>query len=410
MAGLASLGELFGDTLGGGQDLRLAEASTQGRYRSAQTEQALATARKNQADAIKAEKINEIAAKLQADAPDFMNPSNQTLADLVVGGFGSDYSAANTGAVKGQERDFRSRIADPKTDATGQQRLRAAVGDAPFNPIDAVGTRGAFTDARAPDKGVQKPLGEEMFPTDPTNQITNYNKLVELGAPPGADTFGRVLRADQIVQSGGVPVARPTAGGPAKQVVPTEAAAANVAAMAEAKAEGAGLGKRTLDFPAAKARLAATNAKLDSMGAVAQRLQSDEALWAAVGLGQPIASIPGTEGAKIRAQINTLKAKVGFAVLQDMRESSKTGGALGNISNQENQFLQNALAALDTNLAPEDFREQLQILLDYVQEGKARMNQGFLDTYPEAAQQGSPAAGGVVKWTRDANGRPVRAQ
>lgn len=395
MAGLASVGEALGDMIGGGQELRLAEASTAGRYRSAQTEQALANARKNQAEAIKAEQINLIADQLRANPPNFMDPNNQSLADIMVGGFGSDFSAVNTGAVKGQERSYREKIADPATDAATQQRYRAAVGDAPFNPIEAVGTRGAFSDARKPDMGVQKPLGEEVFPVDPTPQQRNFEYLESL-PPEKREGFGRVLRADQIVSAGGVPVARPTAGGAPREVVPAAQVATNAGDIARNKTQGQGEAKRTLDLPAAKSRLAATVAKLDSMGQVAQRLQADEDLWKAVGFGQPIATIPGIEGAKLRAQINTLKSKVGFAVLQDMRESSKTGGALGNISNQENQYLQNALAALDTNLAPEDFREQLQIILDYVNEGKARMQQGFFDTYPELNQQPgqAPAAGG----------------
>jgi hypothetical protein len=388
MAGLASLGELFGDMAGGGQEMRLAEASTQGRYRSAQTEQALATARKNQADAVKAEQINIIADQLLANPPDFLKPSNQNLADMMVGGYGSDFSAVNKGALEGQERDYRTQIAAPTTAPADQQRLRAAVGDAPFNPIDAVGTRGAFSDARNPDKGVQKPLGEEMFPVDPTSAIQNFEYGQKL-PPDKQAAFSPYVRPDQVIDvGGGVKVTKPQIGNtPARPVAPVEQVASNTRDIAAAKAEGTGMGKRTLDLPAAKARVAATSAKLDAMGSVAQKLQQDEALWSAVGLGQPIARIAGTDGAKLRANINTLKAKVGFAVLQDMREASPTGGALGNVSDKENKFLQEALASLDTQLSPEDFREQLQILLDYVGESKARLNQAFLDTYPELNQQ-----------------------
>lgn len=377
----------LGNILGGGIDRE--GAYLEGRYRSAQTEGALAGARKAQADALKQERTNAAIDKVESD------PANASLEDWALAGLGADFSAAQTGGTTRQTRGYKAQMVDPATDYATLQRLRAAVGDAPFNPVYAVGTHGAYIDARNPDKAVQPPLGEEFFPSDPTNQMQNYEQLVKLGAPPGPDTFGRVLRADQVINAGGVPTVRTTGTATVAQPVATATVADNAAAVAGGKTTGTGLAKRALDLPRAKAAVAATDAKWNSLLSTASTLQSDENLWSAVGLGQPIASIPGTEGARIRAQINTLKAKVGFAVLQDMRDNSKTGGALGQVSNQENQYLQNALAALDANLAPEDFREQLQILIDYANEAKGRVGQAFTDTYPELSQPAAaaPAAG-----------------
>lgn len=410
----------LGNVLGGGIDRE--GAYLEGRYRSAQTEQALSSARKAQADAIKQERTNQIIDDLMINTPDFNNPADTDLASMIVAGLGGDFSSALTGRKTGQEIRLRDQIADPTTDYATVQRNRAAVGDAPFNPLDAVGTQGAFIDSRAPDKGVQPPLGDALFPSDPTNQEKNYERLVALGAPPGPDTFGRVLRADQVINAGGVPTVRTTGTGAVTQPVSTEQVAGNAGQIAGAKTTGTGMAKRQLDLPRAQAAVAATGAKWDGLRNVAQTLQADEDLWSAVGLGQPIASIPGTEGARIRAQINTLKAKVGFAVLQDLRDNSKTGGAVGNVSNQENVYLQNALAALDANLAPEDFREQLQILIDFADSAKGRMIDAFNNTYPELTQQGArpavpvtpgvaaPAAGAPIKYVRGPDGKLVRAQ
>jgi len=408
-AGWAALGNV----LGGGIDRE--GAYLEGRYRSAQTEGALAQARRNQADAIASERAIAARDKIELD------PASATPEDWALAGLGSDYSGAQTGALTAQNRRYKGQIVDPGTDYATIQRLRAAVGDSPFNPLDAVGTKGAFIDSRNPDLGVQKPIGEELFPGDDTTAITNYRYLTEqLGGAPGPETFGRVLRSDQVLNAGGVPLVRNTGTGTVTQPVGTATVADNASQIAGGKKLGTGMAQRTLDLPRARTALTANNAKWDGLTNVAKTLQADENLWSAVGLGRPIASIPGTEGARIRAQINTLKAKVGFAVLQDMREASKTGGALGNISNQENVYLQNALAALDANLAPEDFREQLQILIDYAEGAKQRMSDAFLETYPEMGQAPAapavpgaapaPAAGGTtLKYVRDANGKLVRA-
>lgn len=56
--------------------------------------------------------------------------------------------------------------------------------------------------------------------------------------------------------------------------------------------------------------------------------------------------IPGTESANINAALATVKALVGFDALQKMRESSPTGGALGQITERELAFLQSVQGSL----------------------------------------------------------------
>ena len=58
-------------------------------------------------------------------------------------------------------------------------------------------------------------------------------------------------------------------------------------------------------------------------------------------------TLPGTAAADAKARLETLKAKVGFEVLQQMRNNSKTGGALGQVSDAENKLLQQAIDSLD---------------------------------------------------------------
>lgn len=69
--------------------------------------------------------------------------------------------------------------------------------------------------------------------------------------------------------------------------------------------------------------------------------------------------IPGTTAFDFRSNLETLKANIGFGILQQMREASKTGGALGQVSERELGFLQDTLGSLNQGQSPESFRQNL---------------------------------------------------
>jgi len=60
-----------------------------------------------------------------------------------------------------------------------------------------------------------------------------------------------------------------------------------------------------------------------------------------------------------RSQLDTLKSNIAFSELTAMREASKTGGALGQVSDKENQLLTSALGALSMSQDYETFKGQL---------------------------------------------------
>lgn len=78
------------------------------------------------------------------------------------------------------------------------------------------------------------------------------------------------------------------------------------------------------------------------------------------GWGSLLSSVPSTDSKNFNSQLNTLKAAIAFGELTAMREASKTGGALGNVSNVELNLLESALAGLDSAQAPADFKLQLE--------------------------------------------------
>jgi hypothetical protein len=79
--------------------------------------------------------------------------------------------------------------------------------------------------------------------------------------------------------------------------------------------------------------------------------------WTA-GMGSLLGKIPGTEAKNFAAEMETLKANIAFNELVQMREASKTGGALGQVSDKEGMLLQSALGALDAAQSPANIRTQ----------------------------------------------------
>lgn len=69
--------------------------------------------------------------------------------------------------------------------------------------------------------------------------------------------------------------------------------------------------------------------------------------------------LPETDARSFRAQLDTLKANITFNELTEMREASKTGGALGQVSDREGALLGASLGALDPNQSPQQLAAQL---------------------------------------------------
>ena len=109
-------------------------------------------------------------------------------------------------------------------------------------------------------------------------------------------------------------------------------AAVRAGDIAGAKTTGTGMAQRQLDLPQAFSLHSQTTQNFARLTDAATTLKNNAAMWKAVGLYQSLAAIPGQEGADVRAQIQNIKSQVGFMVLQDMRNASKTGGALGQVS------------------------------------------------------------------------------
>lgn len=77
-------------------------------------------------------------------------------------------------------------------------------------------------------------------------------------------------------------------------------------------------------------------------------------------LGAALGNVPGTEAYDLDKTIDTIKANLGFAELQAMREASPTGGALGQVAIQELAMLQSTVASLEKGQKTDVLRQNLE--------------------------------------------------
>jgi hypothetical protein len=103
------------------------------------------------------------------------------------------------------------------------------------------------------------------------------------------------------------------------------------------------------------------------------------------------------EGRAAEAKYEKIIAKGGFQMLQNMRDASKTGGALGNVSNQEGKQLTSAFAAIQRTQDAKDVRAAIDQAINDIQGAKMRMREAYDSTYSyKSAAPAAPAATG--KW------------
>jgi hypothetical protein len=185
----------------------------------------------------------------------------------------------------------------------------------------------------------------------------------------------------------------------------------DVLGEARDKKTGTEIGDRQAEFGKAQAALDSSIGSLDRLAAVANRIKNDPALDRITGVMGKLWNYPGGQAANVQAQLDVLKSQVSFGVLQAMREASKTGGALGSVSDAEGRRLENNLAALDQAQDVKSFKRAMDDIVRYVNDTKPRLTSAFQQDYarirpqgaPQGGQQGgAPANSGALQQAKDA--------
>jgi hypothetical protein len=109
-------------------------------------------------------------------------------------------------------------------------------------------------------------------------------------------------------------------------------------------------------------------------------------------VGAVMGAVPGTRALNLRKTIETIKANVGFNYLQQMRELSPTGGALGSLAVQEMQSLQSVLGNLDPNMGERELEGVLNQVKSIVEQGQALRERLYNEQFGASPVGGGQAA------------------
>lgn len=108
--------------------------------------------------------------------------------------------------------------------------------------------------------------------------------------------------------------------------------------------------------------------------------------------GQILQGVGGTDARNLRGDLDRIKANIGFEELNKMRRESPTGGALGQVTERELQFLQSVQGSLDQAQTP----EQLERMLNDIKLSTARLKNDLLKNPPKGfSGGGTPAKSGA---------------
>lgn len=314
-----------------------------------------------------------------------MSPQGNTAAQVPGYAQGAaGISAAQTGANAAAKLPFEppSVINTPgaPTLMTPSQQIQAATGSPPPNPLGAqqppqspmqqapmqpsagmAGGPGASNRAGDRAQILQQELATEQArqPTDAADAQRKASNIAALQREMGASAPAPIERGP-----GGLGMKLQDQGESAQQV-----------------AGGKTLAQLQYEAPQARAAVADTVSNLNRLREQANQILNDKSLGGITGVQGMFPNMPGGHAADIQARLNTLKSQVGFGALQAMRAASKTGGALGSVSDSENDLLQRNIAALDKVQSLDGMKESLRKIIDYADGASQRMSRAYEDQY-----------------------------
>ena len=162
------------------------------------------------------------------------------------------------------------------------------------------------------------------------------------------------------------------------------------------KAGGKAKAKFEASYPKVKNSMSALNIQWNLVEDVINKAIAQTSGITA-GYGAWIKSLPRTDALTLSGYLDTIKSNVGFDKLQQMREDSPTGGALGQVSDFENRMLQAVKGSLEQKLSPSQLKTNLNIVLTNLRQLRKERNNAFEKDYAQfgATIMPQPAATGT---------------
>lgn len=388
----------LGDALAGDSELEYQKGLQLG----ANTENALAEARERKQ---KSQAQIDLADQLEATG------APRTLAVASAGALTAGGGLGDVVALlgKNQEKDFRATAGDPTKTFAERNTALQGVAAAPVERFGTVGEnmyQDKFSDAPAPT----------------TSEYGTANiKAKEASANASNARAAGAKR--KIIMVGGVPYALGDDGSLEEKLTP-EQVADNFSMTEQGKGRGRNTAKAEAVLPKAFQQYRSASEEANTViGKVDDALKDID--WVSAGPSAWAArNTPGTSAFKLDQAVASIKANAGFMQLSKMRHESPTGGALGNVTEQELKFLQNAIASLDTAQNPADLAKALTAVRDHYSKYKEYAQQDFelaqkaaqykSFQHPDGEEGGGPqhANGGAVPGqpitpTQPATGAPM---
>lgn len=308
-----------------------------------------------------------------------------------------------TGGLVGGERGGGGTAA-----AAALKTNPGALKDSPFTRSQPgyAGASGGFATFDTPEAGVR--AQENLLRTAYVGKGFNtINKIVNRYAPQGAENSAASVSnyKKYIADRTGLDINAPISAGQ----VPAVAAAMREFETGD-RPGGKSAGGLQMGTPIAgtdvkarqiesKARSAAGAAgtRYDRMIKSAEQLLKSPRLDTIIGniqgnIPETALSVSSQGAANALALYNTLLVRGGFAELQNLRDASITGGALGQISDRENVMLQQAAATLARTQDEATFRQRLREYINELRASKQRVQDAWERDFGKPFNAGAPAA------------------
>lgn len=156
---------------------------------------------------------------------------------------------------------------------------------------------------------------------------------------------------------------------------------------------------REAKYPAATSAVKTFESSADRLAADLEKLANHPGLSGISGLIAGRTPAVTKDARAAQALYDSIVARGGFQELQNMRSASPTGGALGNVSNQEGQYLRDAFAPINRTQDTADLQRALREAAGATRSSKQRLREAYDMTYDYKNQGGAavaPATGGKV--------------
>jgi len=151
------------------------------------------------------------------------------------------------------------------------------------------------------------------------------------------------------------------------------------------------------DRPAGVSVIEAEKQRFDTVSRVIEKARTLLQDATNAGWGGLLEKLPDSSQIALAEYLQTLKGNVGFAKLQEMRNNSPTGGALGNVSDTEIRLLQSVLGSLDQKNSAAMLLETFDTIIRTSERGLGNMDRMMADRDKYYEYEGQSTASPIAQ-------------